>query len=42
MPWIGWIFIIIISALELVLILGSEEGKRLGDEFAKTSVIEET
>ena len=41
-PWIGWIFIVIISALELVLILGSEEGKRLGDEFAKTSVIEET
>ena len=40
-PWIGWIFIVIVSALELVLVLGSKEGKRLGDEFARTSVIEE-
>jgi hypothetical protein len=41
-PWIGWVFIIIISVLELILTLGSSEGKRLGDEFAGTSVIEET
>jgi uncharacterized RDD family membrane protein YckC len=41
-PWIGWVFIIIISLLELILALGSSEGKRLGDEFAGTSVIEET
>jgi uncharacterized RDD family membrane protein YckC len=40
-PWIGWIFIIIVSVLELILVLGSKEGKRLGDEFARTSVIEE-
>jgi uncharacterized RDD family membrane protein YckC len=40
-PWVGWIFMVIVSALELVLALGSKEGKRLGDEFARTSVIEE-
>jgi hypothetical protein len=39
-PWIGWIFISLIEALEFVLVLGSKEGKRLGDEFAKTTVIE--
>lgn len=39
-PWFGWIFILLISALEFILILGSRDGKRLGDEFAKTVVLE--
>jgi len=39
-PWIGWIFILLASALEFILILGSRDGKRLGDEFAKTVVLE--
>jgi uncharacterized RDD family membrane protein YckC len=39
-PWIGWIFILLASALEFILILGSRDGKRLGDEFAKTIVLE--
>ena len=39
-PWIGWIFILSIAALEYILILGSRDGKRLGDEFAKTVVLE--
>ena len=39
-PFIGWIFILIISAVELVLVLGSKDGMRLGDEIAKTAVIE--
>jgi uncharacterized RDD family membrane protein YckC len=39
-PWIGWIFILLIAALEYILILGSMDGKRLGDEFAKTAVLE--
>ena len=39
-PFIGWIFILIISAFEFVLVLGSKDGMRLGDEIAKTSVIE--
>ena len=39
-PWIGWIFIAIVAAGEFVLALGSREGRRLGDELAKTTVIE--
>jgi uncharacterized RDD family membrane protein YckC len=39
-PWIGWIFILLASALEFILILGSRDCKRLGDEFAKTVVLE--
>ncbi len=39
-PWIGWIFIILTSALEFTLMLGSRDGTRLGDEFAKTAVLE--
>lgn len=39
-PWIGWIFLFLVSALEFILILGSKDGKRLGDEIAKTVVIE--
>jgi len=40
-PLIGWIFIVLIIAFEFVILLGSKEGMRLGDEFAKTTVIEE-
>ncbi|MGD1076515.1 MAG: RDD family protein [Thermodesulfovibrionales bacterium] len=39
-PLIGWIFIVIISSVEFLLLLGSKEGMRLGDELAKTLVIE--
>jgi uncharacterized RDD family membrane protein YckC len=39
-PWIGWIFFSLVSALEFTLILGSKDGMRLGDEIAKTTVIE--
>jgi uncharacterized RDD family membrane protein YckC len=39
-PWVGWIFIVIISVLEFIILLGSKEGMRLGDEIAKTAVIE--
>ena len=39
-PWIGWIFIAIVAAGEFVFALGSREGRRLGDELAKTTVIE--
>ena len=39
-PFIGWIFILIISAVEFILVLGSKDGMRLGDEIAKTTVIE--
>lgn len=39
-PFIGWIFIIIIAAFEFLIILGSKNGARLGDEIAKTLVTE--
>ncbi|MFN3396312.1 MAG: hypothetical protein ACK4Z9_05895, partial [Thermodesulfovibrionales bacterium] len=38
-PLIGWIFLILIAAFEFLILLGSKEGMRLGDELAKTSVI---
>ncbi|OGW32838.1 MAG: hypothetical protein A2X59_08495 [Nitrospirae bacterium GWC2_42_7] len=39
-PWVGWIFFVIVLAFEFILILGSKEKKRLGDEIAKTLVLE--
>jgi len=38
--WLGWIFIAIVSALEFVILLGSKNQMRLGDELAKTIVME--
>lgn len=40
LPWIGWIFLVIVSAIEFLILLGSSTGMRLGDELAKTTVIE--
>ncbi|TAL26695.1 MAG: hypothetical protein EPN94_02710 [Nitrospirae bacterium] len=40
-PLIGWIFIALILAFEFIMLLGSKEGMRLGDELAKTTVIQE-
>jgi len=39
-PWIGWIALPVIAAVEFVLILGNKESRRLGDEIAGTTVIE--
>lgn len=39
-PLIGWIFTILIVAFESVMLIGSEEKMRFGDEIAKTIVIE--
>lgn len=39
-PLIGWIFLFILAVLEFTLVLGSKDGMRLGDEIAKTVVIE--
>ncbi len=39
-PWIGWIILPAIAAVEFIMILGSKEGRRLGDEIAGTTVIE--
>jgi uncharacterized RDD family membrane protein YckC len=38
--WIGWIFILVAAAFEFIILLGSKDGMRIGDEIAKTIVIE--
>ncbi len=40
LPWVGWIFIVLISFVEFLILLGSKNGMRLGDELAKTTVVE--
>lgn len=39
-PWIGWVFVVLVSVFEFLVLLGSKDGMRLGDELAKTMVIE--
>lgn len=40
LPWIGWIFLVVICVVEFLILLGSRNGMRLGDELAGTTVIE--
>ncbi|MEO5956182.1 MAG: RDD family protein [Nitrospiraceae bacterium] len=39
-PYVGWIVSVAIMALEGVLIIGNEQGRRLGDEVAGTQVLD--
>jgi uncharacterized RDD family membrane protein YckC len=39
-PLMGWLLLTGVLALEFIILLGSKEGMRLGDEIAKTSVME--
>jgi uncharacterized RDD family membrane protein YckC len=39
-PAVGWILLAVVIAIEFLVMLGSKEGARLGDEIAKTSVVE--
>ena len=41
-PWFGWVFILIAMVLEFIILLGSKNGMRLGDEIAKTRVVATT
>lgn len=38
-PWFGWIVIAMVSVIEFIILLGSRDGMRLGDEIAKTKVV---
>lgn len=38
--WVEWIFIVIVFVFEFIILLGSSNGMRLGDEIAKTKVVE--
>jgi hypothetical protein len=40
-PIAGWVLAVLGLAFELLLIIGSPEGMRLGDEIASTVVIDE-
>lgn len=39
-PYVGWLASVVIIAFEAVLILGNEQGRRLGDEVASTQVLD--
>jgi hypothetical protein len=39
-PYIGWLVSAAILAFEAILIIGNEQGRRLGDELAKTQVLD--
>ena len=39
-PFIGWLGLAVVLAVEFVILLGNPDGKRLGDEMAKTMVLE--
>lgn len=39
-PYVGWLVSTVIVAFEAVLIIGNEQGRRLGDELASTQVLD--
>ncbi|WHZ26204.1 MAG: hypothetical protein OJF51_000999 [Nitrospira sp.] len=39
-PYIGWLVSLVIFAFESFLIIGNEQGHRLGDEVARTHVLD--
>jgi len=39
-PYVGWLVSIAVIAFEAVLIVGNEQGRRLGDEIAGTQVLD--
>lgn len=39
-PYVGWIGWVAVLSLEALLVIGNEQGRRLGDEIAKTQVLE--
>jgi uncharacterized RDD family membrane protein YckC len=39
-PYVGWIGWGAVLSLEALLVIGNEQGRRLGDEIAKTQVLE--
>jgi len=38
--WFGWFFLLLVFVLEFIVLLGSSNGMRIGDEIAKTMVID--
>ncbi len=40
LPYVGWLLAIAITGFETLLIIGNEQGARLGDEIAHTQVLD--
>ena len=40
LSWVGWITVAIVSIFEFIILLGNSRGMRIGDELAKTVVVE--
>jgi len=40
LQWVGWFFVLIAAVFEFVVLLGNKDLKRLGDEMAKTLVLD--
>jgi uncharacterized RDD family membrane protein YckC len=38
--WFGWIFVTVVCVFEFIILLGSKEKMRVGDEIAKTVVVD--
>ncbi|MDQ7787314.1 MAG: RDD family protein [Thermodesulfovibrionales bacterium] len=38
--WFGWVFMLLVIVLEFIVLLGSRNRMRIGDEIAKTLVID--
>jgi uncharacterized RDD family membrane protein YckC len=38
--WFGWIFVLLVSVFEFIVLLGNKDRMRLGDEMAKTLVLD--
>jgi len=38
--WFGWIFVMLAAAFEFIVLIGSKDSMRLGDEIAKTVVLD--
>lgn len=39
-PFIGWMLLAAVIAVEVIVMMGSREGSRIGDELAKTTVVD--
>lgn len=40
MLWFGWLFVILVALFEFIVLLGNKDQMRLGDELAKTLVLD--
>ena len=39
-PYVGWVVSVALLSFEALLVIGNDHGRRLGDEIARTQVLE--